>query len=315
MCFFFFGLSYDMFTYYHAYAYLSIRFLAYFAILPCMTIGEWLQTAIVQLQAAQIMTARLDVLVLLEDVLNKERSWLLAHPDQKLRSAQVEKLKSLLLRRISHEPLAYIRGKSEFYGREFAVNAHTLEPRPETETMIELLLKQVKSKKLKVESIVDVGTGSGCIAITAALELPDTKVYATDIDKKCLEVAQVNAKSRGADVTFYRGNLLEPLSTFDFQLSTGKLSILANLPYVPDNHTINQAALHEPRHAIFGGTDGLEYYRELFSQIDVMAQKPTVVLTESLPPQHQTLADIASRSGYAVLESCDFIQCFRQANS
>lgn len=274
------------------------------------TIATWLADATARLTGVGVATARLDCLVLLEDVTGKERSWLLAHPEDELESYQIKELKSMLRRRVAHEPLAYIRGKSEFYGREFVVNSHTLEPRPETETMIELLLNLVESRKLKVESLVDVGTGSGCIAITTALELPGTKVYATDIDEECLKTARQNAQSLGADVTFLQGNLLRPIPTSFLQRPS---SILANLPYVPETHQINQAALHEPRRAIFGGKDGLDYYRMLFVQIDEVSNKPVVILAESLPSQHATLTEIATRHGYKLTESRDFIQCFEKS--
>lgn len=275
-----------------------------------MTIGEWLKSTTEKLQKAGIATARLDCLVLLEDVTGKERSWLLAHPETDMDNSKIRKLESSIKRRLTHEPLAYIRGKTEFYGREFVVNSHTLEPRPETETMIELLLNLIESRKLKVESFVDVGTGSGCIAITTALELPGTKVYATDIDEECLKTARQNAQNLGADVTFLQGNLLRPIPTSFFQRPS---SILANLPYVPETHQINQAALHEPRRAIFGGKDGLDYYRMLFVQIDEVSNKPVVILAESLPSQHATLTEIATRHGYKLTESRDFIQCFEKS--
>lgn len=275
-----------------------------------MTIGEWLKSTTEKLQKVGIATARLDALVLLEDTLGKERSWLLAHPETDMDNSKIRKLESSIKRRLTHEPLAYIRGKTEFYGREFVVNSHTLEPRPETETMIELLLNLVESRKLKVESLVDVGTGSGCIAITTALELPGTKVYATDIDEKCLKTARQNAQNLGADVTLLQGNLLRPIPTSFFQRPS---SILANLPYVPETHQINQAALHEPHQAIFGGKDGLDYYRMLFVQIDEVSNKPVVILAESLPSQHATLTEIATRHGYKLTESRDFIQCFEKS--
>lgn len=247
--------------------------------------------------------------MLLEDTTGKDRSWLLAHPDFELTDQQTTILHRQVERRAKHEPLAYIRGKSEFFGRTFKVTPDTLQPRPETETMIELLLEQVKSKKLRVESLVDVGTGSGCIAITAKLELPQTNVYATDISEKCLHIAQKNAKRLQADIEFKQGNLLEPVSSINYSLST---IILANLPYVPDNFHINQAALFEPKLAIFGGEDGLDYYRQLFTQIDALSNKPNMIYTESLPPQHGDLQIIADQHGYHLSTTEDFIQAFER---
>jgi release factor glutamine methyltransferase len=260
--------------------------------------SQWLHNATQKLAQAGISTARLDSLVLLEDFTGKNRSWLLAHPDFVI--ADPTQLDKQIIRRAWHEPLAYIRGKSEFYGREFLVNTHTLEPRPETETMVEL----VKSRKKSV--IADIGTGSGCIAISVKLEIPEAKVIATDIDVKCLETARENSKKLKADVEFYEGNLLEPLSDINYQISI----TLANLPYVPDKYELNEAAKFEPKHAVFGGEDGLDLYRELFSQLSARGQKPKYILTESLPFQHELLAQIAKDSDYELQQTEDFIQVF-----
>ncbi len=262
-----------------------------------MKTKDWLQAAEQQLN--HIATARLDALVLLEDAAKKDRAWLLAHPEFELSAELVRTLKKQLKQRAEHVPLAYIRGKSEFYGREFLVTPDTLEPRPESETMIELLLKY------KPLIIGDIGTGSGCLAITAKLELPKAQVYATEINQAALDVAKRNATALNADITFFEGNLLEPLQ--DTSIDT----LLCNLPYVPDSYTINEAAMQEPKVAIFGGKDGLDLYREMFKQIEIATEKPTFIFTESLPFQHDTLEKIAKDSGYKQVAKEDFIQVFQ----
>lgn len=264
------------------------------------TTNHWLRDATRRLEAAGIHTARLDCLVLLEDATGKDRSWLLAHPDFKL--ADIVELNSKIACRAQHEPLAYIRGKTEFYGREFLVNPHTLEPRPETETMIDLVKTLVKSREKPI--IADIGTGSGCIAVSVKLEIPEAALWATDIDVKCLETARENSRRLHADITFREGNLIEPLADKDIAI------VLCNLPYVPDKYKLNEAAAFEPRRAIFGGEDGLDLYRELFAQITAHKQKPKYVLTESLPFQHAALAEIADTSGYSLRSTDDFIQLF-----
>ena len=267
-----------------------------------MTISEWISWATSILSEAGIHTARLDSLVLLEDTLQKNRAHLLAHTDTIISDAHIRTLQTAIMRRQQHEPLAYIRGKTEFYGRTFSVNQHVLEPRPETETMIELL----KSIPLPDDTIiVDIGTGSGAIAITAKLEIPDATVVGTDIDANCLSVATDNARLLHANVIFKRGNLLEPLTITP-------TVILCNLPYVPDHFQINQAATHEPHKAIFGGHDGLDLYRRLFEQIASLHITPQYILTESLPPQHPQLSIIAKAAGYTLRSADDFIQCFSQ---
>lgn len=266
------------------------------------TTNQWLRNATKQLKVASIATARLDALVLLEDASGKDRSWLLAHPDFDLSTSMVAKLDRQIARRSQQEPLAYIRGKTEFYGREFKVNAHTLEPRPETEDMIDLL-KAVWQPGFAEKRIADVGTGSGAIGLTVMLELGANNMELIDIDRPAMTVARQNANKYGLKPKFTMGNLLANCQLpFDI--------ILANLPYVPDSHTINQAAMQEPRHAIFGGEDGLDLYRELFHQISKRRHHPKFVFTESLPFQHDDLAKIADAADYKCINQEGFVQVF-----
>lgn len=280
-----------------------------------MKIKSWLNGADTKLQQAGIGTAWLDSLVLLADELSEDKSWILAHPEFELKPNQVKKLARKINRRAKHEPLAYIRGFSEFYGRKFKVNKNVLEPRPESEAMIDMLKRLDLPKKTV---IADIGTGSGALAITAKLEVPEAEVIGVDIDPKCLTVARQNAKTLSAKVKFLKGDLLEP-----FEQATIDV-ILANLPYVPRSLRINQSATMEPKLAIDGGSDGLDVYRRLFNQLtppgttrnrsDVSSTGRTrwvkYVLTESLPPQHQNLADIAKSAGYKLSRTDDFIQLF-----
>lgn len=264
-------------------------------------VNSWLQHAQQLLEHSEVPTARLDALILLEDALGKDRSWILAHPEAELSEANCKTLESQLIRRSTHEPLAYIRGRSEFYGRTFMVTPATLQPRPETETMLDLL---TKLQLVSTPRLADIGTGSGAIAITASLEVPGAVVHATEIQPDALQIAHKNCKSLAANVTLHKGNLLEPLH--DVRIDV----ILANLPYVPTGHTINAAAMQEPAVAIFGGEDGLDLYRELFEQVNSRHQKPAFILCESLPFQHADLAKIAKLSSYSVRLDEDFIQVF-----
>lgn len=277
------------------------------------TIQSWLNSSVGLLEDAGIATARLDCLVLLEDLLGKDKAYILAHPERQLNKIQLETLSAQVNRRLSHEPLAYIRCKTEFYGREFKVSKDTLEPRPETETMISQLLDLVESRKSKVECIVDVGTGSGCIAITVKLEMPELKVVATDVSIECLKIAEQNAKKLGANVTFIEAGLLDFPANYHLP-PTNYIAVMANLPYVPDSHTINHAAMHEPKLAIFGGPDGLDLNRQLFDQIATKSQFDGIkyVLTECLPFQHEQLTQIAKVAGYRLQQTEDFIQLFER---
>ncbi|MBA2278961.1 peptide chain release factor N(5)-glutamine methyltransferase [Candidatus Saccharibacteria bacterium] len=286
-----------------------------------MRLNEWRVKAEKKLELSGITTARLDVLILLEDTSGKERAWLLAHQETMLNQKQLKVLNKQIDRRALHEPLAYIRGKSEFYGREFMVTPDTLQPRPETETMItclkNLLYNKLDISKTRSWKIVDVGTGSGCLAITTKLEWPDARVYATEINKDTLKIAKQNATKLKAEVKFYLGNLLEPIYTL--QPTAYTLVLLCNLPYVPNSHTINQAAMQEPKLAIFGGEDGLDLYRKLFEQLNTGLEfrvkgeknKLIYIFTESLPFQHKALANIAKESGFMHKKTDDFIQVFQ----
>ena len=268
-----------------------------------MNLNQFLKESTSKLELAGIGTARLDTLVLLEDELKRDRSWLLAHLETPLQGQALQRLKMFLERRVEHEPLAYIRGKTEFYGRQFHVNKHVLEPRPESEAMIE----ELKWLRLPMRPrIADIGTGSGALAVTAKLEIPAAHILATDIDAKCLKIATKNAKKHQVKVDMFHGDLLHPLSTPSLQLS----AIVANLPYVPSRYRINQAAAREPAIAIFGGGDGLELYRRLFAQLMSLYNKPRFVLTESMPNQHLNLAGIAETAGFKHRRTNDFIQVF-----
>lgn len=283
-----------------------------------MTIKEFLHTKTKQLEAVGIATARLDCLVLLEEVLHTDRTQLLAHDDQTLTVEQLTLLDQAVDRRAKHEPLAYIRGKSEFYGRVFNVTPATLEPRPETETMVSLLLNWLASNEKLTDKkplrLIDVGTGSGAIAITIKLEKPELEVIGTELNPETLEIAKKNAKLLDADVTFILSNLLTPPDDSSLVVNSDKSTILlCNLPYVPDSYTINQAAMQEPEMAIFGGVDGLDLYRELFKQVDTLPAKPVTIFTESLPFQHHGLATIARQYGYVQDRKDDFIQLFEYA--
>lgn len=265
-----------------------------------MSLGQLLKASEAKLKTAGISSARLDALILLEDMLHKDRAWILAHPEHKLSTVQARKLGRKLERRARHTPLAYIRGHTEFYGRSFKVNRHVLEPRPESETMIEILTKLRLPAK---PAMADIGTGNGAIGITAALEIPGSIVDLYDISAGCVSVAKHNTHLHELHLHVRKMNLLSrPLRPYDV--------ILANMPYVPDKWQINEAAMAEPKIAIFGGKDGLDVYRKLFAQLQRFTWKPRYVLTESLPPQHEKLAAIAAEHGFNLRQSDDFIQVF-----
>lgn len=268
-----------------------------------MTVQNFLFTATKQLNKAGIGTAELDILILLEDELGLDRAYLLANPELPIKKTQLKRLQNRVARRIKHEPLAYIRGFSEFYGRKFKVNKYVLEPRPESEDMID----ELKKLRLRKVVIADIGTGSGCLGITAKLELPEVDVDLFDIDSSALAVAKHNMVLHELKLHIRKADLLSrSLRHYDVAL--------ANLPYVPDSYKINKAATAEPKIAIFGGKDGLDIYRRLLIQIKHKSWRPKYLLTESLPPQHRKLMQIAEDCGYKLISTNNFIQVFQFKN-
>lgn len=219
----------------------------------------------------------------------------LAHPDLIIPDKALVRLQQQIAQRARHIPLAYIRKRSFFYGREFYITEDVLVPRPETENMISLLKKLAGPSPLK---IADVGTGSGCLAITAALEVETTYVDAYDISKPALAVARRNNKQWHTKVHCHKNDLLDGITKrYDI--------VLANLPYVPDEYAINTAAAYEPGVALFAGPDGLDIYRCLFGQT-----RAKYILTEALPSQQMSLTRLAHDHSYELLTSLGYIQAF-----
>lgn len=270
-----------------------------------MDIQSFLKQKTAELAAAGISSARLDVLVLLEHVLGIDRAHLLAHPERRLSPTALRTLNNKCTQRMNHLPLSYLTNKAFFCGRQFYIDHTVLVPRPETESMISLLLSLPLPATPRV---ADIGTGSGCLAITAALELPPgSLIDACDVSLAALNVARENAQMLDATIAFHHTNLLdgcpEPQDI-----------ILANLPYVPDGYPINRAASQEPRIALFSGTDGLDDYRLLWKQITALAQKPAFVITEALKGQHKPLAALAAAAGYKKSQTLGLAQLFRLQN-
>ncbi len=274
-----------------------------------MEAGRALNQARARLKAAGISgTADLDALVLMEDVTGIDRARLLAEPAQKLTLTQLRTYNQQINQRRRHIPLAYIRKQSEFYGRTFYIDKRVLEPRPESEAMIDEAKSLIVSLKRR-PLVIDIGTGSGALIISLKLELPLGQAVAIDLSQDCLDVAKINMQKFALDIEFRKGDLIDCLPDKLFQINRPVLA-LANLPYVPNNWKINEAAMQEPRMAIFGGGDGLDLYRTLFKQLTTRNNPVDYLLCESMPPQHATLAELATIYGYKLIGTNDFIQVF-----
>jgi release factor glutamine methyltransferase len=207
-------------------------------------------------------TSRLDAQLLLADLLGQSRSWVMAHPEFCLGGHESQAFAQALTRLAAGEPLAYILGWWEFFGRRFRLTPVVLIPRPETELLVELALELIRSAH-RPNTVVDVGTGSGCVAVTLVAEVPELQVIATDISDQALEVAGDNARRHGvrSQLSFLQADLVEPLS--------GPLDlVLANLPYIPSESLRDLAvARHEPALALDGGADGFGPLQQLLEDL------------------------------------------------
>lgn len=288
-----------------------------------MTVHDFLISTTKTLKAVGIQSARLDALILLEDATGQDRSWLLAHPEHALtlptepKGQTFRSLEELVGRRAAREPLSYIRGHAEFYGRRFCVRSdltrsavkgstfHTLVPRPESESFIEILKSLDLPEKIV---IADIGAGSGCLGITAALEIPDSHVILTDTDRGALAIARQNAQALGAKVDFVEGDLLAAIPYSLFHISY--FILMANLPYVPDGLITSKEITYEPKLALFAGKDGLDLYRRFFKQAQALKNPPRYILTESLEIQHQKMVELAQSAGYRLQKSENLVQAF-----
>jgi len=215
-----------------------------------MTVRDWIDSATERLRLAGIDTPKLDAEVLAAHVLDVERVWLVAHPEAEFPELAGE---PLLQRRESREPLAYIIGWREFYGRRFFVRPGVLVPRQETEVLVDAALHFADEGP-----ILDIGTGSGCIAITMKLENSTLTVVGADVSAKALEVAKNNATTHEADVRFVQSDLFASIPDERFEV------IVSNPPYIADGESLMpEVAQHEPPGALFAGPTGLEFYERL----------------------------------------------------
>ena len=215
-------------------------------------------------------------LVLLAHVLGKPKTWLLAHPETHLTKAQANQMESLLCRLEAGEPLPYLLGKQEFFGLEFEVNPSVLIPRPETEFMVETALSWLAVQS-GARKGVDVGTGSGCIAVSLVSNCPDLQMLATDLSKEALGVAARNAQKHN---TFDR-ILFEQVDLLPDTIGKTDL-ICANLPYIPTAKLPDVNSLPwEPSLALDGGEYGLELIERLLARSVSILNTPGLILLET----------------------------------
>jgi release factor glutamine methyltransferase len=207
--------------------------------------------------------ARLEIRILLESVLKVDRAWLIAHEDQSIQPGPMHRYEALLSRRLRSEPMAYILGQREFYGRLFKVGPEVLIPRPETEILVDLA--KARLPEGKTSDVLDLGTGSGCIAITLALECPASNVVGVDASQSSLILARENAATLGASVEWQKGNWYSTLYGKRFDL------IVSNPPYIAerDIHLELGDVRFEPRSALSSGPLGLNDLKVIIEESQV----------------------------------------------
>jgi release factor glutamine methyltransferase len=273
--------------------------------LKVLAISDWLLAAARQIATVGITTAKLDAEIILAHTLRRNRTYLHAHGDELLTQRQLEIADARLQLRLDRTPIAYIIGHKEFYGRSFRVTPATLIPRPESEMIIEqlkalrpetaALLKDVDRKRL-----VDVGTGTGCLGISAKLEMPELDVSLLDISRHALTVAEENANALGADVTLIHSDLL---ANYPFTADY----IVANLPYVDPTWERSPETNYEPALALFAPHDGLELIFRLIEQAPSHLQTNGILLLEADPRQHTAIISYAKRHNFSSRTVHDFI--------
>ncbi len=219
---------------------------------------------------------------------------LYAHPERCVDSERTETFEKLLRRRLAGEPLAYVTGKREFCSRSFVVTRDVLIPRPETETLAELAIET--AERMKNPRILDLGTGSGCLAVTLSLEVRGCEVFASDVSAPALGVAKRNSRAHGARVRFVRSDLLGCFAKSSFDI------IISNPPYVSEAEYAElspQIRRYEPRTALFGGKDGFMYIRKIAAAAGTALRKGGFLLLEIGASQAKSAERIVRENGFS----------------
>ncbi len=255
-----------------------------------MTISTWLKLATKQLKDTGITSARLDAELLLAETLRKPRTYLHAHLDEDIDPRRVDIANARLDLRLERVPLAYILGYKEFFGRKFRVTPAVLVPRPETEDLMTIFL-QLTEADITPNTVIDIGTGSGVLGITAALERPQFRTILSDVSTDALKIAEHNAAEHNVRVATVRQSLLTGhLEPLDY--------ILANLPYVDPEWQTSPALRHEPAQALYAEDGGLALILKLIPQAARHLQPNGVLFLEADPEQHPRIIEAAMQHGF-----------------
>jgi release factor glutamine methyltransferase len=261
------------------------------------TLAEGLLQATDYLFSAGLEFPRDDAELILATVTESSRTCLISHPEQALTSQQELVLWRWLEKRAEHYPIQYMRGCQEFYGREFLVSREVLVPRPETELLIDVSLSLLEGRRPL--RILDIGTGSGCIAITLLLEKASLSAVATDIMPAALTVARANAARRncGHRLTLLQGDVAQPLEDQRVKFDL----IVSNPPYVAlsEKESVAKAvAEYEPGVALYGGETGLDLFEKIFTQASRLLASNGHLVLELGPAQQAAVVDLGQAFGW-----------------
>jgi len=274
-----------------------------------MTIGAWLSDATNELVEAGIDSARLDAEIILAHSLKKRRTYVHAHISGEIEPRLEEVANARLDLRRDRTPLAYIIGHKEFYGRLFAVTPQVLIPRPESEEIItqfrEVLGETRALPDMPTRRLVDIGTGSGCLGVTAKLLYPEIDVTLLDLSKPALRIAEKNARALNADVEIVESDLLSgyPYSP-DF--------VFANLPYVDETWEHSPEIEQEPAEALYAAKNGLALIEKCFDQLSHRIKPSGIALFEADPRQWLAITEIAKAAGFTVVKQGRFAYTFQK---
>ena len=260
-----------------------------------MIVREALAQGGTDLKFTGIDTPGLDASLLLAFVLKTNRTSLLAAGTETLSVKACKTYCELIERRCNGECVAYIIGKKEFRGLEFEVNPSVLVPRPDTETLVEAALKQLKDNQKEV-CVLDLCTGSGAVAISLKSEMPELEIHATDISAEALETAKRNAIRLlpNSKIQFYQGDLYKALPDLKFNL------IVSNPPYIPSHeiNTLSAEVQNEPRIALDGGGDGLVIIKRIIDGAPGYLQNNGILLMEADPRQMKDISMMLEKRGF-----------------
>lgn len=268
-----------------------------------MDAREALHKAQQRLDDANVPGAQLDSELIMAYVLGRDRAWLLAHDDTQLDDPQLAQFNALVNRRLQREPIVHLTGTREFYGLGFEITPDVLTPRVETEQMVDWAIKYAPQNS----RLIDIGTGSGAIAIAIKKHRPELDVTATDLSDRELAVARRNAHKHHVEIRFLASDLWSALAGQHFD------TVVTNLPYLADDADLMPEVRREPAVALFGGPDGLGLYRRFLAGLPGHLSPNGYLFTESDPWQHEPLITVAAQYSLSPIEQGYFILGFQLA--